>query len=237
MARLHSTSPSPRRICSYSQYGLKFTALTMQTQEVFPKQRDQFTDSQRAKRGHTFQSTDQPNPHTVVLRKGSQGPKQTSFSVLIMVRKCSVSFFLLLNPPSFSSLEIISIQQAFLCFSDILLRTVAKLYGCVCECSLAHVLQTAASEKGIFELLETIYYTASYPAHSGRDFNISPCLSARDSGEEEMHRDHYSYKLSEWFIKDSRRRHKQLYQTVSTLSTQVQYFALLGMCRSSFRNS
>lgn len=124
-----------------------------------------------------------------MLRKGSQGPKQTSFLVLITVREFSVSFFLLLKPPTLSSLEIISIQQACLCFSDILLGTVAKLYGCVYECSLVHVLQTAASEKGISDLLETIYYTANHPTHSGRDFNISPCLSAMDLGEEEMHRE------------------------------------------------
>lgn len=138
----------------------------------------------------------------MVLKKGSQGPKQTSFSALITVREFSVSFFLLLNPPSLSSLYIIFIQQAPLCFSDIMLKTVAKLHGGVCVCSPTHMLQTVASEKGTSDLLEILYYAASYPAHSGTEFNISPCLSAVGSGEEKMHREtsNPSCKHSEWLI-------------------------------------
>jgi hypothetical protein len=83
-----------------------------------------------------------------------------------------------------------------------MLKTVAKLHGCVCVCSLAHKLQTVASEKGTSDLLETLYYAASYPAHSGREFNIPPCLSAMGSGEEKMPREtsNHSYKHSEWLI-------------------------------------
>lgn len=94
-----------------------------------------------------------------------------------------------------------------------MLKTIAQLYGCVCVCSLAHVLQTVASEKGTSDLLKTIYYGASHPAHSSREFNISPCLSAVDSGEEKMHRETSSqrYKHREWLIRETRWGQKQLY--------------------------
>lgn len=69
-----------------------------------------------------------------------------------------------------------------------------------------HVLQIAASNKGLSDLLETIYYAANHSAHSGRDFNISPWLSAMDSGEEKMHREtsNHSYKHGECLIKETR---------------------------------
>lgn len=68
------------------------------------------------------------------------------------------------------------------------------------------MLQIAANNKGLSDLLETIYYDANHSAHSGRDFNISPWLSAMDSGEEKMHREtsNHSYKHGECLTKETR---------------------------------
>lgn len=85
-----------------------------------------------------------------------------------------------------------------MCFPDIKLKTVAKLYGCVSECFLAPVLQTEASKKGSSDLLSVSpALLIMLPRAAG--ISISLRLSAVDSGEEKVHVEtsSHSYKHSE----------------------------------------